>query len=144
MTATTVTATIALRPQDLAFLAEFDPNGVAASVGDDEITNFDLDRWSNRLARIILALGARPGTAVAIALDPSIESVVVSWALAKIGTVGITSSASVPSASIGVTTRNRHADLSASVNWLILDEPATMRRYMTADDAALEAANVAA
>ncbi|CAM3620046.1 AMP-binding protein [Smaragdicoccus niigatensis] len=127
-------ASIALRPQDLAELADVDPNGVAASAAGDELTNFDLDRWSNRLARIILDLGAREGSAVAIALDPSIEKIVVAWALAKTGLLGVSTDVEVPKAKVGITTRNNRDGLSESITWLILDEPATMRLYMTVDD----------
>jgi non-ribosomal peptide synthetase component E (peptide arylation enzyme) len=138
------TALIALRPQDLAADAAADPNGVVVSTADDVLTNSDLDRWSNRLARIVLDLGARPGSAVVLAVDPTIESIVVGWALAKAGALGVTASTNIPQASIGITTRARRAELSDAIDWLILDEPATMRRYMTVDDGPLEVANVAA
>ena len=139
-----MTAAITLRPQDLATLADIDPDGVAASTGDDQLTNFDLDRWSNRFARIILSLGAQRGSAIALAIDPTIESIVVAWALAKSGAIGVDVSADIPQAKIGITTRARRDALSDSVEWLILDEPATMRRYMTVNDGPLETSNVAA
>ncbi|MGU3435771.1 non-ribosomal peptide synthase/polyketide synthase [Actinomycetes bacterium M1A6_2h] len=45
----------------------------------------ELDRWSNALARILIADGAGPGTVVAVALPRSIEYVVALWAVAKTG-----------------------------------------------------------
>ena len=136
-----MTSTITLRPEDLADLAAVDPDGIAASHGIDTLTNYDLDRWSNRLSRIILDLGARPDSRVALALEPTIESVVVGWAIAKIGAVGVSSADTAP---IGITTRDMRASLPNSITWLVLDEPATMRRYMTADASALRGLEAAA
>ena len=55
------------------------------SCGDTQMTYAELDSWSNRLARVLLAHGAGPDRFVVLALPRSVESIVALWAVAKTG-----------------------------------------------------------
>ncbi|MGW4355558.1 AMP-binding protein [Nocardia sp. NPDC004582] len=102
------------------------PNNVVASVGGVALTSADLDRWSNRLARMLLRVGARPGGFVALTGLTELESIAVRHALDKIG-ARVSSSSRTPE--VGVTVWERRGRLSDAVTWLVLDEPATLRQY---------------
>ncbi|MGW4533002.1 AMP-binding protein [Nocardia sp. NPDC004340] len=115
------------------------PNGVVASVGGVSLTSADLDRWSNRLARMLLRMGARPGGFVALAGLPELESTAVRHALDKIG-ARVSSGARTPA--VGVTVWARRGGLSDAVTWLVLDEPATLRKYRSTSDTPLTAAEL--
>jgi acyl-CoA synthetase (AMP-forming)/AMP-acid ligase II len=125
---TTQIATIAAQPDLLAQNASWDPDGIAVSVGDRDLTNEELDRGTNRLARVLIAAGVTPGAQVALALAPSIESVVGMWAILKAGATCVPTDGAnvVPMSSIGITTRENRPQLSNSVEWIVLDDPATL------------------
>ncbi|NMN94236.1 AMP-binding protein [Antrihabitans stalactiti] len=101
----------------------------------------ELDRWSNRLAHLLISLGATHGTAVAVALTPSVESIVARTAISKAGAKAVASEQGVePGAAApivaGMTTKAQRAGLSDAIDWLILDDVVTVRRYMTMPDVA--------
>ncbi|NMN98106.1 AMP-binding protein [Antrihabitans stalactiti] len=119
------------------------PDGVAAATADCTLTNIDLYRWSNRLTRVLADHGVVSGSRVAIVLDHSIESMVASVAVAKIGAREIAVDPRTPRANwnralaattVGVTTRAHRERLSDAVCWLVLDDRATVIRYKTVSD----------
>ncbi|WP_019201788.1 non-ribosomal peptide synthetase [Tsukamurella sp. 1534] len=61
------------------------PDGVAVVDGDRTITYADLDQYSDRLARYLMTVGARPEERVALRIPRSLESVIAVWAVAKTG-----------------------------------------------------------
>lgn len=105
----------------------------------------ELDRWSNRLAHLLMSLGATQGTPVAVALSPSVESIVARTAISKIGAKVVliapgTDDVAAQSIAVGLTMRTHRAELSDAIEWLVLDDLATVRRYMTVSDAAVNPA----
>jgi non-ribosomal peptide synthetase component F len=110
----------------------------------------ELELWSNRLARLLMSLGAREGAPVAMALTASVESMVSRSAIAKTGATVVQIDSAGANAGIdsvagqaikvGVTTKARRAALSNDIDWLLLDDLSTMRRYMTSSDAPVTAA----
>lgn len=121
-----------------------DPTAIAYSGPDCELTNAELDRWSNRLARMLVNLGARPGTRVAITATPQLESIVSRLAITKTGATPVPFTTENTSARVdfGITTksgRDRFADPSRV---LVLDERATLVQYLTGSDAPLSAAEL--
>uniref|UniRef100_UPI0037C510A0 amino acid adenylation domain-containing protein n=1 Tax=Nocardia colli TaxID=2545717 RepID=UPI0037C510A0 len=64
--------------------AEF-PDRLAVVDANRRLTYRELDRWSNRCARMLIERGAGPETVVAIALPRSADWVRVVWAVAKTG-----------------------------------------------------------
>ncbi|WP_329413625.1 non-ribosomal peptide synthase/polyketide synthase [Nocardia vinacea] len=78
----TETATLADR---FALAAAIDPTSVAVRAGTRSLTYAELDSWSNRLARRLIAAGVGPEALVAVALPRSVELVVALVAVIKAG-----------------------------------------------------------
>ncbi|WP_174184744.1 AMP-binding protein [Nocardia barduliensis] len=126
-------------------VAEVDPQAVVVSTADCELTYAELDRWSNRLARLLLGIGAGPGSRIAVAIDQPIESVVAERAATKIGatTVPVTEdSSNALGAPVGITTKDQQPEHAGEITWLVLDERSTLQRYLTSSAAPLNAADL--
>ncbi|CAM4501478.1 AMP-binding protein [Nocardia ninae] len=127
-------------------VAEVDPNAVVVSTGDCTLTYAELDSWSNRLARLLLGLGATANTRIAIAITDEIESVVAERAIVKIGATPapITDDGSFAlGTALGVTTKSQRGELTDAISWLVLDDRSTLQRYLAGSDAPLTAAEFA-
>ncbi|WP_231387245.1 non-ribosomal peptide synthase/polyketide synthase [Nocardia sp. BMG111209] len=74
--------TIATR---FAAVAALDPDAVAVRDGETSLTYAELDAWSNRLARRLIATGVQPESLVAVALPRSAELVAALLAVVKSG-----------------------------------------------------------
>ncbi|MEU2106566.1 amino acid adenylation domain-containing protein [Nocardia sp. NPDC019255] len=117
----------------LTAAAEHNPDGVAVVCEDGEITYRDLDARSSRLARTLIAAGARPETAVAVAVARSLDSVLAVWAIAKTGAAFVPIDPALPlsrirfqvadsGAALGLTRTAHAATLPADVRWFALDD----------------------
>ncbi|MFI6867092.1 AMP-binding protein [Nocardia sp. NPDC050406] len=134
---------VALRPSAAdPVAAPHDPAAIAVAAADCELSFAELDRWSNRVARMLLRLGARPGTRVAIVGTPRLESMVAREAVTKTGAalIAVGTESSTARADFVITTkegRERLTALSGSTasGWLVLDELATLVQYLTGSDA---------
>ncbi|MFI6041313.1 AMP-binding protein [Nocardia sp. NPDC051321] len=125
-------------------VAEVDPNAVVVSTADCALTYAELDRWSNRLARLLLGIGACSGTRVAIAISDEIESVVAERAIVKIGGTpvpAVTDGTFMLGTIVGVTTKARRGELTDAISWLVLDDRSTLQRYLAGSDAPLTEAD---
>ncbi|MFJ4650256.1 amino acid adenylation domain-containing protein [Nocardia sp. NPDC088792] len=133
-------------PEILAAGARVNPDAVAVTAGSLTMTYRDLDAWSNRFARVLLRRGVGPEVFVVLALTRSVESVVAVWALAKTGAAFLPLDPNYPveriehiltdsRAPIGVTVCEVGETLPGSIDWLLLDDLATIRRVMTVSDA---------
>ncbi|MDN5757604.1 MAG: amino acid adenylation domain-containing protein, partial [Tomitella sp.] len=69
----------------LDLVARREPDRIAVIDGPRSMTYRELDAAANRLARALIAHGAGPGHAVAIAVGRSLESVLAVWAVARTG-----------------------------------------------------------
>ncbi|MFE3541556.1 AMP-binding protein [Nocardia sp. NPDC059177] len=114
----------------------------AAPIADGRLADADLDRWANRLARLLLGRGATAGARVALAVEPRIEALVAEAAARKIGAHPVQADAAT--ARVGITTRSRRAELTDAVDWLILDDRSTLRHYLVSSDAPLSAVELRA
>ncbi|MGV9740459.1 amino acid adenylation domain-containing protein [Nocardia farcinica] len=132
-------------PEVLTAAAALDPDAVAVSAGTDSMTYRELDAWSNRFARVLLRRGVGAEVFVVLALTRSVESVVAVWALAKTGAAFAPLDPNYPveriehiltdsEAPIGVTVRATGETLPGTIDWLLLDDLATIRRAMTVPD----------
>ncbi|NMN94237.1 hypothetical protein [Antrihabitans stalactiti] len=100
----------------------------------------ELELWTNRLARLLMSLGAREGAPVAMVLTASVESLVSRSAITKTGaTVVHGDSVAGQTIKVGVTTKSHRPALSNDIDWLLLDDLSTVRRYMTSSDAPVTA-----
>ncbi|MEU7767960.1 amino acid adenylation domain-containing protein [Nocardia sp. NPDC049190] len=61
------------------------PEATAVASGDRSLSYLELDRWSNRLARVLIDYGVGPETIVAIVLPRSVEMIVAIMAVSKAG-----------------------------------------------------------
>ncbi len=105
-----------------------------------QLADADLDRWANRLARLLLGRGAEAGDRIALAVDPRIEAVVAEAAVRKIGAIPVTltdGASTAPGAEFGITTKARRAHIADNVDWLVLDDRSTLQRYLVSSDAPL-------
>ncbi|PXX64261.1 AMP-binding enzyme [Nocardia tenerifensis] len=120
-------------------VAEVDPHAVVASTADCVLTYGELDRWSNRLARLLLGIGADADSRVAIAISDEIESVVAERAIVKLGATPVPAAAEtfLGGTAFGVTVKARRGELSDAISWLVLDDRSTLQRYLAGSDAPL-------
>lgn len=122
---------------------EIDPNAVVVSSADCDLTYSELDRWSNRLARVLLRHWGESGARVAIAIDSPVERVVAERAVVKIGGTPVHTDSAEPFAPgtwVGITTTQRRAELPEVIDWLVLDDHTILRQYLAGSDAPLPAA----
>ncbi|WP_280221009.1 non-ribosomal peptide synthetase [Nocardia neocaledoniensis] len=112
------------------------PTGLAVRGDGRGFTYLALDAAANQLARGLVARGAGPEVAVAVAIRRSIESVLAVWAIARTGAVIVPIDPSYPAerishmvadsgAVIGVTLTAELAGLPplAEADWIALDDP---------------------
>ncbi|MGV0071431.1 amino acid adenylation domain-containing protein, partial [Mycobacterium colombiense] len=74
-------------PELLAAAVAADPDAVAIVDRAQSLTYGELDRWSTRLARVLIEAGVGPESAVGVAMGRSTELVVAWWAVQKAGGV---------------------------------------------------------
>ncbi|MFD6395327.1 hypothetical protein [Nocardia sp. NPDC060249] len=118
-----------------------------APIAAGHLADADLDRWANRLARLLLTRGASAGERIALAVAPRIESVVAEAAVRKIGAIPVSpteGASTAPDAGFGITTRAGRADLADGIDWLVLDDRSTLQRYLVSSDAPLGATELRA
>ncbi|MBJ8344858.1 AMP-binding protein [Antrihabitans sp. YC2-6] len=127
---------IHIRPELLTETAAHDPFASAISDAHRNVTNGELDSWSDRLAQLLADLGAGPNAHVVMAVPASIETVVAMWAVAKTGAALASIDPTDPEVlagvgadwriAVGITTKAQRATLPNSVRWLVLDDAATL------------------
>ncbi len=82
-----VAAPVGIAPELLAAAVSADPDALAALDGARAISYRELDRWSTRLARVLIESGVGPERAVGVAMGRCLELVVAWWAVVKAGGV---------------------------------------------------------
>lgn len=120
------------------------PASIAVTAADCELNNAELDRWSNRMARMLLRLGAHPGARIAIAETPQLEAVVARMAITKTGAtpVPLTTETTLARADFGITTKAGRDLITDASRWLVLDDRSTLVQYLTGSDAPLTEAEL--
>ncbi|WP_327146071.1 non-ribosomal peptide synthase/polyketide synthase [Nocardia sp. NBC_01327] len=115
--------------------AAIDPAAVAVRCGDSELTYAELDRRSNRLARLLIGHGVGPESIVALGIPRSVDSVCATVAVAKTGAAFLPVDPAYPlqrkqhmladsGARFGLTVAAQRGELpSDGVTWLVLDDP---------------------
>ncbi|MBF6170576.1 non-ribosomal peptide synthetase [Nocardia blacklockiae] len=124
---------------------------VAVRAGDTQITYDALDRWTNRLARVLIALGVGPETLVALGIPRSAESVAVTLAVAKAGAAFVPVDPNYPEhrirhmltdsgAALGITLAAHRERMPEGTSWTVLDAPSFRRRVLRTSDAPIDPA----
>ncbi|WP_084161293.1 non-ribosomal peptide synthetase [Nocardia sp. BMG51109] len=138
-------------PEVFAAAVAVNPRAVAVRSGDTQVTYGALDRWTNRLARVLISLGAGPETLVALGIPRSVESVAVTLAVAKAGAAFVPVDPNYPEhrirhmltdsgAALGITLTDHRERMPGGVDWTVLDAPAFRRRVLRTSDAPITAA----
>ncbi|WP_327151542.1 non-ribosomal peptide synthetase [Nocardia sp. NBC_01329] len=116
----------------LTATAAADPDAIATTYGPVALTYRQLDEHANRLARLLIRHGARPGTLVAAAMPRSLDTIVTIWAAAKAGVAFLPMDPNLPperiefllsdsGTALGVTDSASRHHLPDTVDWLIVD-----------------------
>ncbi|WP_233434674.1 non-ribosomal peptide synthetase [Nocardia yamanashiensis] len=125
-------------PEILTAGVQSDPAATALVSGTESLTYAELDARSNRLARVLLRRGIGRERFVVLAMTRSIESQVALWAVAKTGAAFLPVDPDHPldrlehvlsdsRPALGITLRDTAARLPGLVDWLLLDDPGTLR-----------------
>ncbi|WP_410870092.1 amino acid adenylation domain-containing protein [Nocardia sp. A7] len=134
-------------PEILAAGAAIDPDAVALRWGvDDTLSYREVDDHTNRLARLLIAAGAGPEHPVALSVPRSAESVLATIAVAKTGAPFVPIDPTYPDDRIehmiddsgvvtGVTVGQARKPLPDKVEWLSLDDEATVTKLAAQDGA---------
>nr|WP_068279790.1 non-ribosomal peptide synthetase [Aldersonia kunmingensis] len=125
-----------LMPDELTHGVNLDPDKTAVRYRGRSISYRELDEYSSRLARVLIARGVGPETLVALAFPRSYEMVAAAWAVTKAGGAHVPVDPSYPedrvrhmltdsAAAVRITTGEFVANLPEPDSWLLLDNPAT-------------------
>ncbi|MGW0005732.1 amino acid adenylation domain-containing protein [Nocardia grenadensis] len=125
-----------------------DRQAVALAGAGVEVTYDALDRWSNRLARVLVGYGVGPETLVALGIPRTVESVATVLAVTKTGAAfvpvdpgypaaRITHMLSDSGAALGLTLAEYREQLPEGAHWLALDDDEVREQVLRASSAAL-------
>ncbi|MFC9897385.1 amino acid adenylation domain-containing protein [Nocardia sp. NPDC127579] len=131
-------------PEILGAGADLDPTAVALRGGGRQLTYGEVDAYTNRLARLLIAAGAGPEQAVAISIPRSAESVLALWAVAKTGAAFVPIDPGYPGDRIeymvrdsgavtGLTIAAARPALPDGLSWLIVDAATTEKAVAEQD-----------
>ncbi|WP_083744971.1 non-ribosomal peptide synthetase [Nocardia donostiensis] len=123
-------------PDILAAGMAHDPDAVALIGGPETLSYRRAEEYTNRLARLLIAVGAGPERPVAISIPRSVRSVLATIAVAKTGAAFVPIDPTYPADRIehmagdsgivaGVTVSAARESLPGTVEWLELDDAAT-------------------
>ncbi|MGW1738536.1 amino acid adenylation domain-containing protein [Nocardia sp. NPDC001965] len=135
-----------------AAAVDTDRQAVALAGAGVEVTYDALDRWSNRLARVLVGYGVGPETLVALGIPRTVESVATVLAVTKTGAAfvpvdpgypaaRITHMLSDSGAALGLTLAEYRDRLPDGVRWLALDDAEIREQVLRASSAPLGAAD---
>ncbi|WP_194819698.1 non-ribosomal peptide synthetase [Nocardia sp. XZ_19_385] len=127
-----------LLPDLLARGLRLGPDRIAVRYQGRSISYGELDDYSSRLARVLIAHGVGPETVVALAIARSYEMIAAIWAVAKTGGAFVPVDPAYPpdriqhmltdsGAVLGLIATADSSGLPADLTWLTLDDPATER-----------------
>ncbi|MGW0250600.1 amino acid adenylation domain-containing protein [Nocardia goodfellowii] len=135
-------------PAVFAAAAAVDRTAIALRSGDTQVTYDALDRWTNRLARVLTERGVGPESLVALGIPRSVESVAAMLAVAKAGAAFVPVDPLYPpqrighmltdsGARVGVTLAEYHDQLHLAcrdTHWFTLDDPEFRAEVLAAPD----------
>ncbi|MET7771004.1 amino acid adenylation domain-containing protein [Nocardia sp. NPDC005366] len=133
-------------PAVFAAAASVDREAIALRSQGTQISYDALDRWTNRLARVLIGYGVGPETLVALSIPRSVESVASVLAVAKAGAAFVPVDPHYPAdrishmlsdsgAALGITLADHRDELPDDAEWIVLDDIDFRGRVMAAPDA---------
>ncbi|MFI6865592.1 amino acid adenylation domain-containing protein [Nocardia sp. NPDC050406] len=133
-------------PQVFEAAANVDRQAVAVRAAGTQISYDALDRWTNRLARVLISQGIGPETLVAMGIPRSAESVAVMLAIAKAGAAFVPVDPNYPEhrishmltdsgAALGITLAAHRQRMPDGASWTVLDAPSFRRKVLGTSDA---------
>ncbi|WP_405183102.1 amino acid adenylation domain-containing protein [Nocardia sp. NBC_01377] len=140
-------------PAVFAAAAAVDRDAVALRSHGTRISYDALDRWTNRLARVLIGYGVGPETLVALGIPRSVESVASVLAVAKAGAAFVPVDPLYPAnrishmlsdsgAALGITLADYRDELpSEDAEWIVLDDDDFRAAVMAASDAPITQAD---
>ncbi|MEV0342421.1 amino acid adenylation domain-containing protein [Nocardia sp. NPDC050713] len=128
--------------------ANVDRTAVALISDGTQVTYDALDRWTNRLARVLIGHGVGPETLVALGIPRSVESVASVLAVAKAGAAFVPVDPLYPAgrishmltdsgAALGITLAEYRDELPDGVEWIVLDDAEFRAGVLAASDKAI-------
>ncbi|MFC3962646.1 amino acid adenylation domain-containing protein [Nocardia jiangsuensis] len=135
-------------PDVFATAVAAEPDAIALRADGTDVTYEALDRWSSRLARLLIRRGVGPETLVALGIARSVESVATVLAVVKTGAAFVPVDPRYPAARIahmladsgaalGLTLAAHRDTLPNTVDWLVLDDPDTRAGVLASEDSPL-------
>ncbi|MEV6772060.1 amino acid adenylation domain-containing protein [Nocardia sp. NPDC051030] len=133
-------------PEVFEAAANLNRSAIAVRAAGTQISYDALDRWTNRLARVLIGYGVGPETLVAMGIPRSAESVAVTLAIAKAGAAFVPVDPGYPEqrishmlldsgAAVGITLAAHRERMPDGANWTVLDAPSFRRRVLGTSDA---------
>ncbi|MFI6957925.1 amino acid adenylation domain-containing protein [Nocardia sp. NPDC050408] len=135
-------------PEVFETAANIDRQAVALRSGDTQVSYDALDRWTNRLARVLIERGVGPETLVALGIPRSVESVATMLAVAKAGAAFVPVDPMYPAqrishmltdsdAALGITLAAHRDQMPGDAEWIVLDDAEFRRRVLDTSDASI-------
>ncbi|WP_405495650.1 amino acid adenylation domain-containing protein [Nocardia sp. NBC_00511] len=132
-------------PEVFEAAANLNRQAIAVRAAGTQISYDALDRWTNRLARVLIGYGVGPETLVAMGIPRSAESVAVMLAIAKAGAAFVPVDPNYPEqrishmlldsgAAVGITLSTYRERMPDGANWTVLDAPSFRRRVLATTD----------
>ncbi|WP_083868826.1 non-ribosomal peptide synthetase [Nocardia niigatensis] len=133
-------------PEVFEAAANLNRKAIAVRSGSTQISYDALDRWTNRMARVLIGYGVGPETLVAMGIPRSAESVAVTVAIAKAGAAFVPVDPNYPEqrishmlldsgAAVGITLSTYRDKMPDGANWTVLDAPSFRQRVLATSDA---------
>ncbi|GGF97249.1 hypothetical protein GCM10007304_09020 [Rhodococcoides trifolii] len=112
-----------------------DPDAVAVTTDRAQMTYRELDDYSNRMARMLIARGVGVESVVAMGLPRSLNTIASTWSIVKSGGAFLPIDPAYPmdriehmlvdsGAKVGLTTSEYRGNLPSTIDWLLLDDDA--------------------
>ncbi|MEU7144554.1 amino acid adenylation domain-containing protein [Nocardia sp. NPDC046473] len=138
-------------PEVFAAAANVDRKAIALRTEETQVSYDALDRWTNRLARVLIRQGVGPETLVALGIPRSVESVATVLAVAKAGAAFVPVDPLYPAhriehmlsdsgAALGITLGDYRAELPDGAEWIVLDDAHFRGLVLDSSDAPITAA----
>ncbi|MFG1796632.1 amino acid adenylation domain-containing protein [Nocardia sp. NPDC049149] len=138
-------------PEVFEAAANIDRAAIALRADDTQVSYDALDRWTNRLARVLIGRGVGPETLVALGIPRSVESVATVLAVAKAGAAFVPVDPLYPAqriahmlsdsgAALGITLGDYRDELPDGVEWIVLDEASFRGLVLDSSDEPITAA----